>query len=43
MRDAEFNYRAHAKFTSGCGDTEIVMKSCILAFPSLWASCNIVF
>jgi len=33
-------YRAHAKFEQGIVSTEEVIKTCILAFPSLWVSCN---
>jgi hypothetical protein len=43
MRGAQSHYRTHDKFPQGLGDTEKVIKSCIVAFPLLWVSCNIVF
>lgn len=33
-------YRNHVKFEQGTVSTEVVIKICILAFPSLWVSCN---
>jgi hypothetical protein len=43
MRGAQSHYRTHDKFTQGVGDIKKVIWSCIVAFPLLWVSCNIVF
>jgi len=31
----------HSELRQGRGSTDIVIKACILAFPSIWVSCNI--
>ena len=43
MRGAESHYRTHDGFTKGLVDAENVIKLCMVAFPSLWMSCNHVF
>lgn len=40
MRRVDHRYRTHVKFEQGIVSTEVVIKTCILAFPSLWVSCN---
>jgi hypothetical protein len=35
-----FNCRAHSAFERGCVSTEKIIKTCVLAFPSMWVSCN---
>jgi len=43
MGGGQSHYRIHGQFAQEAGDTKKVIKSCIVAFPSLWVSCNIVF
>jgi hypothetical protein len=40
MRGIYFHYRAHSAFHGGSGTAERVIKMCIMAFPSVWVSCN---
>jgi hypothetical protein len=35
------HHRVHSELRQGRGSTDIVIKACILAFPSIWVSCNI--
>ena len=34
------HYRTYDRFTEGLLNTESVIKICMMAFPSLWVSCN---
>ena len=36
------HYRTHRGFEQGNGSTEAVIRSCIIAFPSLFVSCNTI-
>jgi hypothetical protein len=40
MRRVLSHHRVHSAFEEGHGSTERVIKTCIIAFPSLWVSCN---
>jgi hypothetical protein len=39
MRGAEYHFRTQSAFEQS-GDVEEIITLCILAFPSLWVSCN---
>ena len=43
MRGAESHYSTYDVFINGPVGTEVVIKSCLVAFPSLWVSFNNVF
>jgi hypothetical protein len=36
-------HRAHSMFQQGHGTTETVVKLCIMAFPTIWVSFNVVY
>src|SRR5579863_6393021 len=40
MRKVDRRYRIHVELEQGIRSAELVIKKCILAFPSLWVSCN---
>jgi hypothetical protein len=40
MIRAYFHYRTHSAFQRGNGDTKKVIQICMLAFPTIWVSCN---
>ena len=42
MRGAQSYYRTYDKLTEVLEDMEKLIKLCIVAFPSLWVSCNVM-
>jgi hypothetical protein len=42
MREVLYYHRAHPALKKGNISAERAIKSCILAFPSLWVGCNAI-
>ena len=43
IRNLYRSYRTHVKFEQGGVNTDVVLKICTLAFPTLWVSCSTPF